>query len=83
LTSSHRGAINLVGEHWGKFELERPKLKWMLNDITAIRSFYFTIPEFYENQQMILEGKPQRQSPGHAFVPPGGGARCLRPVCGR
>jgi len=30
---------------------------WMLNDITAIRSFCFTIPEFYANQQMILEGK--------------------------
>jgi 2-desacetyl-2-hydroxyethyl bacteriochlorophyllide A dehydrogenase len=51
------GTVNLVGEHWGRLELERPKLKWMLNDITAIRSFYFTIPEFYENQQMVLEGK--------------------------
>jgi len=51
------GTINLVGEYWGKIELERPKASWMINDITAIRSFYFTIPEFYENQKMILDGK--------------------------
>jgi len=51
------GAINIVGEYWGKVELERPKGSWMLNDISAIRSFYFTIPEFYENQQMVVEGK--------------------------
>lgn len=51
------GAINLVGEYWGKIELERPKGSWMINDITLIRSFYFTIPEFYENQDMILENK--------------------------
>lgn len=51
------GIVNLVGEHHGRVELERIKGSWMLNDITAIRSFYFTIPEFYENQQMILEGK--------------------------
>ena len=51
------GAINLVGEYWGKIEIERPKGSWMINDMTLIRSFYFTIPEFYENQQMILDGK--------------------------
>jgi 2-desacetyl-2-hydroxyethyl bacteriochlorophyllide A dehydrogenase len=51
------GAINLVGEYWGKIEIERPKGSWMINDMTLIRSFYFTIPEFYENQQMIIEGK--------------------------
>jgi len=62
------GTVNLVGEHWGKLELERPKLKWMLNDITAIRSFYFTIPEFYENQQMVLEGKLNAKALAtHAF----------------
>jgi len=62
------GTVNLVGEHWGKLELERPKMKWMLNDITAIRSFYFTIPEFYENQQMILEGKLNAKALAtHAF----------------
>jgi 2-desacetyl-2-hydroxyethyl bacteriochlorophyllide A dehydrogenase len=54
---THGGAINLVGEYWGKLELERPKSEWMLNDITAIRSFYFTIPEFYENQALVLDGK--------------------------
>jgi len=26
----------------------------MFNDITAIGSFYFIMPEFYANQQMIL-----------------------------
>jgi len=46
-----------VGEYWGKVELERPKGTWMINDMTIIRSFYFTIPEFHENQQMVLEGK--------------------------
>jgi 2-desacetyl-2-hydroxyethyl bacteriochlorophyllide A dehydrogenase len=51
------GAINLVGEHWGRYELQSPKSEWMLNDITAIRSFYFPIPEFYENQRLVLEGK--------------------------
>jgi 2-desacetyl-2-hydroxyethyl bacteriochlorophyllide A dehydrogenase len=51
------GQVNLVGEYWGRVELERPKGSWMLNDIHAIRSFYFTIPEFYENQQMIIDGR--------------------------
>jgi len=51
------GTVCLVGEYWGKVELDRPKGAWMINDITAIRSFYFTIPEFYENQRMIRQGK--------------------------
>jgi 2-desacetyl-2-hydroxyethyl bacteriochlorophyllide A dehydrogenase len=51
------GAINLVGEYWGQIEIDRPKGSWMINDMTLIRSFYFTIPEFYENQQMIVDGK--------------------------
>ena len=50
------GAVCLVGEHWGKIELDRPKGAWMINDLTLIRSFYFTLPEFEENQQMIVEG---------------------------
>ncbi len=50
------GAISLVGEYWGQVELERPKSEWMINDIHLIRSFYFTIPEFHENQQLILDG---------------------------
>ena len=50
------GRISLLGEYWGKVELEGAKNSWMINDITLIRSFYFTIPEFYENQQMILDG---------------------------
>jgi len=51
------GTISIVGEYWGRLELERPKGDWMLNDIRGIRSFYFTIPEFYENQQMVLDGR--------------------------
>ena len=51
------GTVSLVGEHWGKVELERSKVAWMLNDIIAIRSFYFTLPEFYENQRMVLDGR--------------------------
>lgn len=51
------GVVSLVGEYWGKVELERPKSEWMINDITLIRSFYFTIPEFHENQRLILNGK--------------------------
>lgn len=54
---THGGIVNIVGEYWGKVELERPKGTWMINDMTIIRSFYFTIPEFHENQQMVLEGK--------------------------
>ncbi len=49
------GTINLVGEHWGRIELERPKGSWMINDLTLIRSFYFPISEFYDNQQLILD----------------------------
>ncbi|MGI6368790.1 MAG: zinc-dependent alcohol dehydrogenase [Anaerolineae bacterium] len=51
------GRISLVGEYWGPITYEGAKRAWMINDITLIRSFYFTIPEFYENQQMILDGK--------------------------
>jgi len=50
------GTINLVGEYWGRVELDRPKSAWMINDIHVIRSFYFTISEFYENQRLILNG---------------------------
>jgi threonine dehydrogenase-like Zn-dependent dehydrogenase len=50
------GTVCLVGEHWGRVELERPKGSWMINDLTLIRSFYFTLPEFQENQAMIVEG---------------------------
>ncbi|MFO7698239.1 MAG: alcohol dehydrogenase catalytic domain-containing protein [Anaerolineae bacterium] len=50
------GTISLLGEYWGKVELDRAKGAWMINDIQLIRSFYFTIPEFYENQQMIIDG---------------------------
>lgn len=50
------GRVCLVGEHWGKIELDRPKGAWMINDLTLIRSFYFTLPEFEENQKMIVDG---------------------------
>jgi threonine 3-dehydrogenase len=56
------GIVNLVGEYWGKIELERPKGTWMINDLTVIRSFYFTMPEFDENQRMVLEGKLDAKS---------------------
>jgi len=51
------GKVCLVGEYWGRVELERPKGSWMINDITAIRSFYFPVPDFDENQRMVLEGR--------------------------
>ena len=51
------GTISLVGEYWGQYQLERPKREWMLNDITLVRSFYFPIAEFFENQQLVLDGK--------------------------
>ena len=50
------GTVCLVGEHWGKIELDRPKGAWMINDLTLIRSFYFTLPEFEENQRLIVDG---------------------------
>lgn len=56
------GTVNLVGEYWGKIELEQPKGMWMINDLTIIRSFYFTIPEFHENQRMVLDGKLDAKS---------------------
>jgi threonine dehydrogenase-like Zn-dependent dehydrogenase len=46
-----------VGEYWGRIEHEGAKGQWMINDINLQRSFYFTIPEFYDNQQMILDGR--------------------------
>ncbi len=51
------GTISLVGEYWGQYQLEQPKREWMLNDITLVRSFYFPIAEFADNQQLILDGK--------------------------
>lgn len=51
------GTICLVGEHWGRTEIDRPKGAWMINDLTLIRSFYFTLPEFEENQRLIVEHK--------------------------
>jgi len=51
------GTVSLLGEYWGKVELDRPKSEWMINDITLIRSFYFTLPEFEENQQMVIDGR--------------------------
>lgn len=50
------GTVCLVGEHWGRVELDRPKGAWMINDLTLIRSFYFTLPEFKENQKMVVDG---------------------------
>ena len=54
--AARSGSATVVVLHQvrGKIEIERPKGSWMINDMTLIRSFYFTIPEFYENQQMIL-----------------------------
>jgi threonine dehydrogenase-like Zn-dependent dehydrogenase len=50
------GTVCLVGEHWGKVTLDRPKGSWMINDMTLIRSFYFPLPEYEENQAMIVDG---------------------------
>ncbi len=62
------GKVCLVGEYWGRVELERPKGSWMLNDITAIRSFYFPMPDFFENQEMVLDGRlPARALVSHEF----------------
>ncbi|MFO7956057.1 MAG: alcohol dehydrogenase catalytic domain-containing protein [Candidatus Brocadiia bacterium] len=62
------GTVCVVGEYWGAVELERPKGRWMLNDITVIRSFYFTLPEFAENQRMVLDGRlPAAEMVTHRF----------------
>jgi hypothetical protein len=58
-----------VGEHWGRIELDRPKGAWMINDLTLIRSFYSTLPEFEENQTMIIKGAPCVKTSGPQHDP--------------
>jgi 2-desacetyl-2-hydroxyethyl bacteriochlorophyllide A dehydrogenase len=51
------GTVSIVGEYSGKLELEQCKGSWMLNDLHIIRTFYFTIPEFAENQRLLRQGR--------------------------
>ncbi len=62
------GAVNILGEYGGRVELQRLKGTWMLNDMTIIRSFYFTIGEFKHNQRMVSDDRlPARELVTHEF----------------
>ncbi len=62
------GAVSVLGEYHGPIELEGPRAGWMINDLTLIRSFYFTLSEFRENQRMVLEGSlPAEELCTHTF----------------
>lgn len=51
------GKVAVAGEYWGPVELDHPKGEWMFKDLTVIRSFYFPLPEFEQNQRMIRHGR--------------------------
>lgn len=51
-----QGRVVMLGECWEKWPFE-PDVDTMLKDYSLIRSWYFPISEFAENQQMLLDGK--------------------------
>ena len=50
------GRVVMLGEVWRPWSFE-PSQETMLKDYSLIRSWYFPIREYAENQQMLLEGK--------------------------
>lgn len=50
------GCVSILGEYRGQITLEQAKGEWLINDLTIIRSFYFTLAEYAENQRMVREG---------------------------
>lgn len=50
------GRVVMLGEIWKPWQFE-PSAETMLKDYSLIRSWYFPITEFAENQQMLIDGK--------------------------
>lgn len=51
-----RGRVVMLGECWDNWQFE-PTGETMLKDYYFIRSWYFPVTEFAENQQLLLDGK--------------------------
>lgn len=49
-----QGRVVMLGENWKPWSFE-PDADTMLKDYSLIRSWYFPIPEFYENQQFVVD----------------------------
>ncbi|MBL8129196.1 MAG: alcohol dehydrogenase catalytic domain-containing protein [Chloroflexia bacterium] len=50
------GRVVMLGEAWQPWQFE-PSAETMLKDYSIIRSWYFPISEYAENQQMLLDGR--------------------------
>lgn len=50
------GRVVMLGEAWQPWQFE-PSAETMLKDYSLIRSWYFPISEYAENQQMLLDGR--------------------------
>lgn len=50
------GRVVMLGEAWQPWQFE-PSAETMLKDYSLIRSWYFPITEYAENQQMLLDGR--------------------------
>jgi 2-desacetyl-2-hydroxyethyl bacteriochlorophyllide A dehydrogenase len=51
-----QGKVVMLGEAWDKWQFE-PDGDTMLKDYSLLRSWYFPLPEFAENQALLLQGK--------------------------
>lgn len=54
------GRVVMLGELWQPWTFE-PSPETMLTDYSLIRSWYFPLSEFAENQRLLLAGKVQEQ----------------------
>lgn len=50
------GRVVMLGEAWQPWQFE-PSAETMLKDYSLIRSWYFPISEYAENQQMLIDGR--------------------------
>ena len=53
-----QGRVVMLGEIWQPWSFE-PDLDTMLKDYSLIRSWYFPISEFAENQRYVIDGRAQ------------------------
>ena len=51
-----RGRVVMLGECWDEWPF-KPTSETMLKDYSIVRSWYFPLSEFAENQRMLIEGK--------------------------
>jgi threonine dehydrogenase-like Zn-dependent dehydrogenase len=61
------GRVVMLGECWDEWPF-KPTSETMLKDYSLVRSWYFPISEFAENQRLLLEGKVDaRKFISHVF----------------